>query len=79
MAFLRDLRLDAARAALQQPTSADRAPHVADIAARYGFFHLGHFAVGYRKRFGETPSDTRQRGCGGALIEPGIRRPTPRE
>lgn len=79
MAFLRDLRLDAARAALQQPTSADRAPHVADIAARYGFFHLGHFAEGYRKRFGETPSDTRQRGCGGALIEPGIRRPTPRE
>lgn len=65
MAFLRDLRLDAARAALQQPTSADRAPHVADIAARYGFFHLGHFAEGYRKRFGETPSDTRQRGCGG--------------
>jgi AraC-like DNA-binding protein len=34
---------------------------VSDIAARYGFFHLGHFAEGYRRRFGETPSETRQR------------------
>ncbi|WP_423458937.1 AraC family transcriptional regulator [Ottowia sp. VDI28] len=61
MSFLRDLRLDAVRAALQQPTALERAPQVSDIAARYGFFHLGHFAESYRKRFGETPSDTRQR------------------
>lgn len=60
MAFLRDLRLDAARTALQSKF-AERAPQVSDIAARYGFFHLGHFAEGYRRRFGETPSETRQR------------------
>lgn len=59
MAFLRELRLDAARMALQQPALSERAPQVSDIAARYGFFHLGHFAEGYRKRFGETPSETR--------------------
>ncbi len=61
MAFLRDMRLDAVRTALQQPTASERAPQVSDIAARYGFFHLGHFAESYRKRFGETPSDTKQR------------------
>lgn len=61
MAFLRELRLDAVRAALQQPARDERAPQVSEIAARYGFFHLGHFAEAYRRRFGETPSDTRQR------------------
>lgn len=61
MAFLRELRLDAVHAALQQPAAAERPPQVSDIAARYGFFHLGHFAEGYRRRFGEAPSDTRQR------------------
>lgn len=60
MAFLRELRLDAVRAALLQPAPSERAPQVSDIAARYGFFHLGHFAESYRKRFGETPSETRQ-------------------
>jgi AraC-like DNA-binding protein len=61
MAFLRDLRLDAVRAALQQPAREERGPQVSEVAARYGFFHLGHFAEGYRKRFGETPSETRLR------------------
>lgn len=63
MAFLRDLRLDAVRATLQQPNASERAPQVSDVAARFGFFHLGHFAESYRKRFGETPSETRQRQC----------------
>ncbi len=63
MAFLRDLRLDAVHAALQQPAQSVRSPQVSEIAARYGFFHLGHFAESYRKRFGEAPSDTRLRQC----------------
>lgn len=60
MSFLRDLRLDASRAALQNKL-AERAPQVSDVAARFGFLHLGHFAEAYRRRFGETPSETRQR------------------
>lgn len=31
---------------------------VADIANRWGFSHLSHFATHYRKKFGELPSDT---------------------
>lgn len=28
------------------------------VARRWGFHHLGHFAVDYRRAFGESPSDT---------------------
>jgi AraC-like DNA-binding protein len=31
---------------------------VADVAMRWGFEHMGRFAVEYRKRFGESPSTT---------------------
>jgi AraC family ethanolamine operon transcriptional activator len=31
---------------------------VADIANRWGFWHLGQFAADYRRHFGELPSDT---------------------
>ena len=31
---------------------------VTQIAARWGFGHLGRFAAGYRKSFGEHPSET---------------------
>ena len=63
MAFLRDLRLDRVHAELRAPRQAQApacTPKVAEIAARYGFFHLGHFAAHYRRRFGETPTKTRQ-------------------
>ena len=54
MAWLRSLRLDAARKAIQSvpdgPLSA--------IAMEYGFFHLGRFSEQYRRQFGETPSET---------------------
>jgi AraC family ethanolamine operon transcriptional activator len=32
---------------------------VTDTAGRYGFWHMGHFAVAYRRLFGETPRQTR--------------------
>jgi transcriptional regulator GlxA family with amidase domain len=32
---------------------------VRDVAAKYGFLHMGHFAAQYRARFGERPSETR--------------------
>lgn len=34
---------------------------VTQIAMRWGFYHLGRFALEYRRRFGELPSQTRAR------------------
>ncbi len=31
---------------------------VSDVALRYAFFHMGHFATEYKKLFGETPTET---------------------
>jgi len=31
---------------------------VAEVAARHGFLHAGRFAADYRRRFGESPSQT---------------------
>lgn len=36
---------------------------IGDAAARWGFFHLSHFAADYQALFGELPSQTR-RACG---------------
>ena len=58
MEFLRELRLDRVRAELQ---AAATQTGVRDVAEKYGFLHLGHFAAQYRARFGERPSDTRTR------------------
>jgi AraC family ethanolamine operon transcriptional activator len=35
-------------------------PHItlSEIAARYNYFHLGHFSTEYKKFFGESPSET---------------------
>ena len=56
-AYIRNRRLERARADL-----ADAAPGggitVTDIASRWGIAHLGRFAVTYRERFGESPSQT---------------------
>lgn len=56
MRFLRDRRLDRARAEiLRRPTA-----RVTDIAVECGFSHLGRFARQYCARFGEPPSHTRR-------------------
>jgi AraC family ethanolamine operon transcriptional activator len=34
---------------------------IADIANRWGFWHIGKLAADYRTQFGELPSATRQR------------------
>lgn len=57
------MRLDAARAAMLAP---DAAASVTGIATRFGFVHLGRFALDYRQRFSETPSATLARGRAGA-------------
>lgn len=61
---LQSRRLDRARRAL---LAADERTTVTEVATSLGFFHFGRFAIRYRQRFGEKPSDTltrrRQRSC----------------
>ena len=61
MELLREVRLREARLALLAEAR-NRERTVADIAVRTGFAHLGRFAGQYRRRFGETPSQTLQGG-----------------
>lgn len=60
MAYVRDRRLERVRAELAECVPSDGVT-VTDIAERWGFSHLGNFAVNYRKRFGESPSQTLRR------------------
>lgn len=57
--YLRDVRLRRAHDDLRaaDPGSAT----VAEIAARWGFLHLGHFSARYGRKFGESPSQTLRR------------------
>lgn len=56
IAYLRDARFRRVREALVRARAGER---IVDIAALWGFDHMGRFAIGYRHRFGEKPSDTR--------------------
>jgi transcriptional regulator GlxA family with amidase domain len=58
MEFLREIRLDRVRAELLASAGV-AAVGVREVAQKYGFLHLGHFAAQYRARFGERPSETR--------------------
>lgn len=56
MAYLREVRLGRVHAEL---TAADPARcTVTTVAARWGFLHQGRFAMAYRARFGQSPSQT---------------------
>lgn len=57
VAWLRATRLNSARRSLKMARDDSRAT-VADIAARWGFWHLSHFAADYKQMFGELPSQT---------------------
>lgn len=59
MQFLRARRFDRVREALFRAEPTDS---VAQLARRWGFTHLGRFAVEYRQRYGETPSQTLKNG-----------------
>lgn len=52
--YLRTLRLNGVHRELRR--AHDGAVH--DIAARWGFRHMGEFAAAYRRQFGELPSQT---------------------
>lgn len=60
MAYLRDRRLERVREELTDAAPGDGVT-VTEVAERWGFNHLGSFSVLYRKRWGESPSQTLQR------------------
>lgn len=57
-AALRDIGFEQARRELLLGLNGGK---IMDVAARCGFSHLGRFAVEYRRRYGETPSQTVKR------------------
>lgn len=59
MRYVRECRFTQVRRALLQ---AGPQESVTTIAVNWGFCHLGRFSVEYRKRYGETPSETLRRG-----------------
>ena len=52
--YLRNLRLDRVREELGTGNETS----VTEVATRWGFWHLGRFSLEYRRRFGESPSET---------------------
>jgi AraC family ethanolamine operon transcriptional activator len=54
-AYQKALRLSAVRTDLRK---ARPGTTVSEVAARWGFFQFGYFAVDYRKMFGESPRET---------------------
>jgi AraC-like DNA-binding protein len=56
IAWLRERRLDSAQRELQRAAPGELT--VTEVAVRYGFENAGRFAAQYRRRFGETPSQT---------------------
>lgn len=56
LTYLRRLRLDGVHTELRRADPWQVS--VSEVAARWGFTHLGRFAGAYRNRFGEAPSDT---------------------
>jgi len=56
--YLRSARYEKVREALRR---AEPEESITEIAAKWGFSHLGRFSVDYRKRFGEPPSATLRR------------------
>jgi AraC family ethanolamine operon transcriptional activator len=51
--YLRAVRLNGVRRELRAAAGA-----VQDVAARWGFWHLGQFSLDYKRQFGELPSAT---------------------
>ena len=59
--FIRRLRLEQARRDL---LTAEPGETVSEVAIKWGFMHIGRFAINYRQAFKESPSETlRRRVC----------------
>jgi transcriptional regulator GlxA family with amidase domain len=59
LAYLREIRLEAAQAELSSPVNI---LSIKDVALKWGFTHMGHFAARYRAAYGEMPSETARSG-----------------
>jgi AraC-like DNA-binding protein len=59
LAYLREIRLEAAQAELSSPLNM---LSIKDVALKWGFTHMGHFAARYRTAYGEMPSETARLG-----------------
>lgn len=57
MHYLRDLRMERARAELVS----GECQNIAGVALRWGFAHLGRFSTSYKARYGESPSQSLRR------------------
>lgn len=56
--YIRSIRLNGVRRELMSTSVSELS--IGDAAARWGFFHLSHFAADYHGLFGELPSQTRR-------------------
>jgi len=56
--YLQALRLHQVR---REMLDADRPRPISEVAANWGFWHMGQFAKDYRRQFGELPSETIRR------------------
>ena len=54
--YLRATRLNGVRRELMRAPPRTK---IADVANRWGFWHMGQFAADYRRHFGELPSESR--------------------
>ena len=59
--FVKATRLNAVRRELAQGAREGSPQSVYDVAARWGFWHFGHFSSDYKRQFGELPSQTLKR------------------
>lgn len=59
MTYLRIHRLNGVHKALM--ARGESKIRIMDVAADWGFWHMGHFTMSYRKMFGESPSETANR------------------
>ncbi len=59
MRYFKTIRLQAVHDELKAAEPGSKT--VTEVATRWGFFELGRFSVDYRKRFGESPSQTLRR------------------
>jgi AraC family ethanolamine operon transcriptional activator len=58
--YVKSVRLNAVRRELSRLR--DPETSVYDVAARWGFWHFGHFSSDYKRQFAELPSETLRRG-----------------
>ena len=64
LTYLRTLRLDRVRQALQESALQCQPASVTGLALQHGFVHMGRFAAYYKQRFGCAPSATLRGGVG---------------